>query len=374
MRTDTAPLSDKSPANMHHVETIVVGAGQAGLAMGYWLQKRSLPFLILEAAPRLGTSWRSRYDSLVLFSPRRYSTLPGLLHEGDQQVYPTKDEMADYLERYAQTFALPICLQTPVEHLQKEGETFVLHTPRGIFHAKTVIVATGAFGHPSLPPFSKALSPAVQQIHAASYRRPAELPEGSVLVVGAGDSGAHIAAEVVRSHPVVLSASAPLRFVSLTLLGKSLFWYLDRLRLLEAEKTSRLGRWLLNQPEPILGFELKQAIERGAVSIKPRAISAQGGTVQFADGSQVQARTVIWATGYHQDWSWIQIPGVCDPRGYLVQQQGISAIPGLFFLGLVWQRSRGSSLVGWVGHDAKRLQSVLQAKEKGGSIHVLERI
>ncbi len=240
----------------------------------------------------------------------------------------------------------------------------MLHTTQGTYQARTVIVATGPFHHPRIPLFASALSPQVEQLHSASYHNPSQIPPGPVLVVGAGDSGAHIAAELAHSHPVSLAASHPLYFVPLTLFGKSLFWYLDHLHLLEVDNCTRLGRWLKAQPEPVLGLELKRALRERQVQIRLRATSAQGNVVQFADGSQAQVRTVIWATGYRQDFSWIRIPGVLDERGHAREHQGVSSTPGLFFLGFPWQPSRGSALVGWVSKDAKRLAALLQTKEQ----------
>jgi putative flavoprotein involved in K+ transport len=248
--------------------------------------------------------------------------------------------------------------------MQRHGETFVLQTTHGAYQAATVIVATGPFHHPRIPAFASALSQEVQQLHSASYHNPSQIPPGSVLVVGAGDSGAHIAAELAHSHPVSLAAAHPLYFVPLTLLGKSLFWHLDHLRLLEVDGERSLGRWLKAQPEPVLGLELKLALKDRQVQIRPRATSALGTVVQFADGSQAQLRTVIWATGYRQDFSWIRIPGALDERGQLKAHQGVSTAPGLFFLGFPWQPSRGSALVGWVGKDARRLTALLQTKEQ----------
>jgi putative flavoprotein involved in K+ transport len=361
--SDTASPQGRS-SDAHREEVIIVGAGQAGLSMGYWLRKLQRSFLLLEAGPRIGESWRQRYDSLVLFTPRRYSALPGLALPGDPEGRPTKDELADYLHTYANHFALPIQMDTRVVDMQKHGEMFLLQTTQGTYQARTVIVATGPFHHPRIPAFASALSPQVEQLHSASYHNPSEIPPGPVLVVGAGDSGAHIAAELAQVHPVLLAAAHPLYFVPLTLLGKSLFWYLDRLRLLEVDGERSLGRWLKAQPEPVLGLELKQALQEGRVQIKPRATGADGNGVQFADGSQAQVRTVIWATGYRQDYSWIRIPGALDEHGQPRAQQRVSITPGLFFLGFPWQPSRGSALVGWVGKDARRLAARLAAKEQ----------
>jgi putative flavoprotein involved in K+ transport len=360
--TDEAKPPGRS-SDVHREEIIIVGAGQAGLSMGYWLKRKPRSFLLLEAGRRIGESWRQRYDSLVLFTPRRYSALPGLDMPGDPEGRPTKDEMADYLQTFADHFALPIQMDTQVVAMQKHEETFLLQTTQGTYQAATVIVATGPFHHPRIPLFASALSPQVEQLHSASYHNPSEIPPGPVLVVGAGDSGAHIAAELAHAHPVSLAASHPLYFVPLTLFGKSLFWYLDHLRLLAVDGATRPGRWLKAQPEPVLGLELKQVLKDRQVQIRPRATSAQDNVVQFADGSQTQVRTVIWATGYRQDFSWIRISGVSDERGQPREQQRVSCTPGLFFLGFPWQPSRGSALVGWVGKDARRLAALLQTKE-----------
>ncbi len=364
MKVSDTASPQRRGTDVHREEVIIVGAGQAGLSMGYWLKRQQRSFLLLEAGPRIGESWRKRYDSLVLFTPRRYSALPDLAFPGDPEGRPTKDEMADYLQTYADHFALPIQLDTRVVDMEKHGETFLLQTTQDTYQAATVIVATGPFHHPRIPAFAPALSHEAQQLHAASYHNPSEIPPGPVLVVGAGDSGAHIAAELAHAHPVSLAAAHPLYFVPLTLLGKSLFWYLDHLRLLEVDGERSLGRWLKAQPEPVLGLELKQALRERQVQIRPRVTSAQGNVVQFADGSQAQVRTVIWATGYRQDFSWIRMPGLADECSQPREQQGVSSTPGLFFLGFPWQPSRGSALVGWVGKDARRLAALLQTKER----------
>jgi len=358
--SDTASPRGRG-SDIHREEIIILGAGQAGLSMGYWLKRQSRSFLLLEAGPRLGESWRQRYDSLVLFTPRRYSALPGLAFPGDPEGRPTKDEMADYLQTYADHFALPVQTDTRVVDMQKHAETFLLQTTQGTYQAMTIIVATGPLRRPYIPAFASSLSSQVEQLHTATYHNPSEIPPGPVLVVGAGDSGAHIAAELAHAHPVSLAAGHPLYFVPLSLLGKSLFWYLDHLRLLEVDGATRLGAWLKAQPQPVLGLELKQALQEGQVQVKPRATGADGNVVQFADGSQAQVRTVIWATGYRQDCSWIRIPGALGERGQPRGQQGVSTIPGLFFLGSPWQPSRGSALVGWVGNDARRLAARLAA-------------
>src|SRR5260370_11024033 len=176
--------------DVHREEIIIVGAGQAGLSMGYWLKRKPRSLLLREAGQRMGESWRRRYDSLVLFTPRRYSALPGLDMPDDPEGRPTKDEMADYLQTYADHVALPIQMDTRVVAMQKHEETFLLHTTQGTYQAATVIGATGPFHHPRIPAFASALSPQGEQVHSASYRNPSEIPPGPGLARGAGDSGA----------------------------------------------------------------------------------------------------------------------------------------------------------------------------------------
>src|SRR5712692_10323394 len=212
MKASDAAKPQRRSSDVRREEIIIVGAGQAGLSMGYWMKRQRVSFLLLEAGPHIGESWRRRYDSLVLFTPRRYSALPGLAFPGDPEGRPTKDEMADYLQTYAGHVALPIQMDTRVVDMQKLGETFMLQTTQGTYQAMTVIVATGPFQQPRIPAFASALSQVVQQLHSASYRNPSEIPPGPVLVVGAGNSGAHIAAELACAHPVALATSAPLLF------------------------------------------------------------------------------------------------------------------------------------------------------------------
>jgi putative flavoprotein involved in K+ transport len=223
-------------------DVAVVGAGQAGLAIGHFLAKQGRRFVILEAASGVGAAWRSRWDSLVLFTPRRYDALPGLAFPGDPDGYPTRDEVAAYLEQYAEYFELPIEVSTPVRSLSKVADGFVLDTNGSAIRADAVVVATGPFQAPIVPAFAGGLGNEVFQTHSAGYRRPADLPQGRVLVVGGGNTGFQIAKELADSREVHLAIGSRQTPLPQHLLGRDLFWWLTKLELLSKTDDSRIAR------------------------------------------------------------------------------------------------------------------------------------
>jgi putative flavoprotein involved in K+ transport len=327
----------------------VIGAGQAGLAIGHLLGKQGRRFMILEAADSVGSAWRSRWDSLVLFTPRRYDALPGLAFAGDSEVYPTRDEVIAYLERYASHFQLPIALSSPVRSLRREGAVFVLDAGEKRILADKVVVATGPFQVPNMPALAAAFSDEVFQRHSTEYRRPADVPEGCVLVVGGGNTGFQIAKELAASREVHLAIGSRQKPLPQRLLGRDLFWWLTRLGLLSKTVETRLGRRLRSR-DTLIGSSPRE-VKRHGVQVRPRAIRAEGRTVGFADGSELEVDAVIWATGYRPDHSWIELP-VTDGEGALRHRRGVTEVPGLYFLGLSWQHTRGSALLGFVADDA----------------------
>ncbi|WP_373429899.1 flavin-containing monooxygenase [Paenibacillus sp. GD4] len=340
-------------------DIVIIGGGQAGLAMGYFLKQENMDFVILDAGSRVGDTWRNRYDSLVLFTPRRYSELPGYSFPGKPDGLPTKDEAADYLESYARNFDLPIQFHTKVTRLQQTSQGFRIGTDQGEIEAKQVVIATGPFQRPAIPVFAKELSPAVYQVHSSAYRNSSQLKDGPVVVVGAGNSGAQIAAELAKDRQVFISVGHDMSFKPLYVLGQSIFWYFDKLGLLRAGETTRRGAWLKNRPELIYGLELKHLLEAGTVRRKPRAVRVQGDALWFADGTSVQAPNVIWSTGFRSEYSWIDVPGALDSQGLPFHDKGIGPVQGMYFLGLPWQTCRGSALLGWVGRDAERIMHAM---------------
>jgi putative flavoprotein involved in K+ transport len=337
------------------LDVLVIGAGQAGLAIGYQLKQAGLRFLIVDRHARVGDSWRKRFDSLVLFTPRAYSALPGLPVPGDPDGYPTKDEIAHYLESYAHHFDLPVALSSGIERLEQQqlNDWFCATTTTGrVIAARAVVLATGAFQQPSIPSIAQQFAADVVQLTPESYRNPQQTPTGTVLVVGDGATGRQIARELRASHPVLLAAGRLRRVSPHCVLGKNIFWWMDTLGLLRASRDSRVGRKLMQKdPFPGKDLDLSRLHEQG-ISVVGRLTQASGTSVTFEDGAVAEVAVVIWATGYRDESAWVDVPAVKDARGGFVQQRGISPVPRLYFIGRSWQQNRGSALLTGVGDDA----------------------
>lgn len=340
------------------LDVLVIGGGQAGLAMGYQLKERGHRFQIVERNPHLGESWRNRYDSLVLFTPRAYSALPGLPLLGDPDGYPTKDEIADYLERYAGYFDLPVLTDTGIRSLTRVKEGFRARTDAGeIIDARAIVLATGAFQIPSIPAISRQLSPDVLQLTPESYNRPDQVPSGRVLVVGDGATGRQIAVELAATHEVLLATGRPRRVSPQRILGRSVFWWMDRLGILRASRETRVGRYLM-EADPFPGKDLALGrLRRRGVGVVGRLSRVDGKSVGFASGERAEVDAVIWATGYKDDSRWVAIPEAKDSRGGFVHRRGVSPVPGFYFIGRSWQWTRGSALLHGVGDDAANVAS-----------------
>jgi putative flavoprotein involved in K+ transport len=330
-------------------EVIVIGGGQAGLAAGYYLAQARIPFLLLDAGARAGDSWRRRWDSLELFTAARYSALPGLPFHGDPEHYPGKDAVADYLENYARTFELPIRHDSRVTSLERFDGGYHAATESGEYEAAQVIISAGAYQRPRVPPVSEKLGSEVTQLHSSGYRNPGQLPAREVLVVGAANSGAQIAEDLAATHRVHLSQGARIPRMPRRLLGQSVHFYGDHLGLIAAPLDSWRGR--TQRGDLLIGTSLRQLQRRHGVDLRGRTHAARERTVSFEDGSELDVETVIWATGFCSDYTWIHAP-VLDAQGTPIHQRGVTSTPGLFFLGMKNQYSRGSSLIGWVRHDA----------------------
>lgn len=336
-------------------DVLVVGAGQAGLAMGYYLKKKNLSFLILDQSSEVGESWKNRYDSLTLFTPRTYSNLPGMILKGEQGGYPKKDEISAYLKSYAKTFSLPIKLNTLIESLDEIDAAFELTTNKGKYRARNIVVATGPFQHPNIPGFSKNLSSNIFQLHSSEYKNPSQLKEGTTLVVGGGNSGAQIATEIAEERTVYLSVGHRLRFLPQDIGNRSIFWWFDKLGFLKANVNSNFGRYLKNRPDPIFGLELKEKIKLAKVKVKPKVVSVKGSRVEFEDGGLLEVNNIIWSTGFKPDYTWIKVPFIFDHNGLPIHDRGITSKKGLYFLGMPWQYRRGSAILQGIGFDANHL-------------------
>lgn len=336
-------------------DVIVVGAGQAGLAMGYYLSQSNVTFTLLDQSKEVGTVWKERYDSLTLFTPSAYSSLPGWELKGGQCYYPTKDEVSAYLQEYAKKFSLPVQCNTEVYSLSLENGTFKLTTNQGDYQARNVVIATGPFQQPNLPEYSTLLNKDIVQLHSSEYRNSKQLTEGPVLVVGGGNSGAQIAVELSKERKVTISVAHQMKFLPQDIGGKSIFWYFDKLGVYKASPESWIGQKIKGKPDPIFGMELKNQIKTGRIVVKPRAVNVNEDSVIFQDGTRMSVENVIWSTGFKSDYQWIHIKRVLNESGRPLHNIGITSIKGLYFLGLPWQSNRSSALLQGVGNDAKYL-------------------
>ena len=344
------------------LDVLVIGGGQAGLAMGYHLARRNLRFLILDAGPEIGSAWRSRWDSLQLFTSGRYDNLPGMPFPAAADTYPGKDATADYLQAYAAEFELPVRLDTTVTSLTRAGDgSYLVKAGADALEARHVVVATGPFQVPFTPPVASELPPEVHQLHSADYRRPEQLPPGRVLLVGAANSGCQIALELSASRTVGLSAGERIPAVPQRPLGRDVWWWASGLRLDRVTAQSRLGRRLAGRDQ-IVGTSPRRLARRNGITLRPRVDGAAGRNVAFADGTYGQYDVVIWATGFATNDSWIDVPDATDARGRLRQSRGVTASPGLYTLGRSWQHTRGSALLGWVGNDAAFLAAEIASR------------
>ncbi|WP_017578897.1 flavin-containing monooxygenase [Nocardiopsis valliformis] len=341
----------------YDTEVLVIGAGQAGLSVGHHLGKAGLDFVLFDAAEELGQVWRLRWDSLRLFTSARFASLPGMPFPGDPERYPLKDEVADYFTEYAARFDLPVRLDHRVLSVRPDGDGFEVRARTGTgtvtVRVRQVVIAAGAFQTPVRPAFADELDSSVTSLHSHEYRNPEQLPPGEVLVVGSGNSGVQIAQELSADRRVVVSVGSlgpalPQRF-----LGRDIFWWLSAVGLMSLRVDSPLGR-RLDRPDPLFGADLKALFDGERVRRVGRAVRAEGAEIITEDRERLRPASVLWATGYRNDWSWLD-PALLGPEGRPRHTEGIGEHPGLYFLGLYLMRSRGSALTGFVRHDAERI-------------------
>lgn len=344
-----------------HVETIVIGGGQAGLSLGYHLKRRELPFLILESHTRIGEPWRSRWDSLRLFTPARFDALPGLPFPAPPDSFPTKDEMAAYLERYAAHFALPVRTGSKVTELSRRDSMFVIRTDDRVYTADQVVVAMSSYQRRRVPAFAGELAPHIVQLHSSEYRNPSQLSPGGVLLVGAGNSGAELALEARRhGHATWLSGRdtghVPFRIESPV--GRLLFTrFTLRVLLHRIFSTSTpVGRKvrpkMLAHGGLLIRVKPSDLAEAGIERVS-RIVGGRDGKPLLEDGRTLDVANVIWCTGFDTGLSWIKLP-VIDGEGHTIQDRGVVAgEPGLYFVGQHFQYAVSSTMIHGVERDAE---------------------
>ena len=356
--------------SMERFDTVIIGGGQAGLAMGYELKREGVPFTILDKQERVGDAWRTRWDSLRLFTPAWVDGLPGMPFPAPAWSFPTKDEMGDYLERYAEHFGLPVRSGTSVESLSKEGDRYVLTVADRKLEANRVIVATGANRVPKTPAFASALDPWILQMHSADYRNPSQLREGSVLLVGVGNSGAEIAKELSGTHRVMLAGKPtgqiPFRHGSRR--SRPFFRVFRFFGHRVLTRGTPIGRKLLSKVEgkaaPLIRVRSKD-LETAGVERVPRVAGVREGLPELEDGRVLEVENVIWCTGFRQDFPWIDLP-IFDEEGRPRHERGVvPSAPGLYFVGLVGQYSLSSDVLPGASRDPRYIAKVIAA---GGTV------
>ena len=347
------------------IQTIVIGGGQAGLAVGYHLAKRGLPFLILDANKQVGDAWRNRWDSLRLFNPARYAGLPGLRFPAPGDAFPTKDEMADYLGEYVRRFHLSVQNGVRIDRLWKEDGRFHMTAGRRHFEAENVVVAMSNYQRPNIPEFSKQLDPQVVQLHSHEYRNPSQLQDGGVLIVGVGNSGADIGIEVAQTHPTWISGKesghipwAIDSFIARFFLFRVVRFVGHHVMTVKTRIGRKLRPKLMHQAPPLVRVKPWDLTKAGIQRV-PRILGVKSGLPLLADGRMLSVKNVIWCTGYHHEFPWIDLP-VFDKAGDVVHQAGIvDNVPGIYFVGLNFLYSMTSATLMGIGRDSERVVDAL---------------
>ena len=348
-------------------EVVVIGGGQAGLSVGYHLARRGVPFVILDASARIGDAWRERWDSLRLFTPRRWDALDGTPFPGAANDFPTKDEMADYLEAYAARHGLPVRTGTRVERLSRRGDRYLLEAGGRRLEAQHVVVAMSSYQRPVTPPFAEELDADIAQIHAAAYRRPSQLPPGDVLLVGAGNSGAEIAIDLVRSGRRVWLAGRdvgqipfPVRnaWVRRFLLPFVFRVVFHRVLTLDTPIGRKARRNFIVGGQALIRTRSQDLAAAGVTRV-PRVAGSKDGKPVLEDGTVLPVSSVVWCTGFDLGRSWIQLP-VFDELGEPRQVRGVASDePGLYFVGPHFLYSASSTMIHGIGRDASRVAEVI---------------
>ena len=356
---------------VQRIQTVIIGAGQAGLSVGYHLARHGMPFVILEANERIGDTWRRRWDSLRLFTPARFNGLDGMPFPAEPRYFPTKDEMADYLEAYAAKFNLPVRTGVEVDRVSRRGSGFRVMAGDLVIDAENVVVAMANFQRKKVPSFAAGLDPSIVQLHSSEYRAPSQLRKGRVLIAGAGNSGAEIAMEVARTHRTVVAGrdtgSLPFRIDSYAarfLVPIILRIVFHRVLSVATPIGRRVRRKVLAVGGPLIRTRPRDLDEAGVTRVG-RVTGVRDGRPLIGDES-LDVANVIWCTGFHPGFEWIDIPvhGEVEP----LHERGVVAdAPGLYFVGLHFLSAYSSVMIHGVGRDAARVARLICKKSGPGT-------
>jgi putative flavoprotein involved in K+ transport len=359
-------MSSKGDSEFY--ETVVIGGGQAGLTLGYYLAKHDRSFVILDASERIGDAWRDRWDSLRLFTPASFSRLPGFPIPALAWSFPTKDELADYLESYAARFKLPVRTSVSVDGLSRVNDRFVVSAGELRLEADNVVVATGAHRIPKVPAFAPELDPRIVQLHSCEYRNPSQLQEGGVLLVGAGNSGAEIAVELSRTHRCLLAGPKTGEISvqhgsRIARVGFRAFRFFGhRVLRVDTRIGRKLGPKVLSKGAPLIRTRSKDLIAAGVERV-PRVVGVQEGLPVLEDGRVLDVANVVWCTGFQTDFRWIDLPVFGDDREPIHYRGVVDSVPGLYFLGLVFLYSFSSDVLPSRGRDAAYIAKHISARK-----------
>jgi len=357
--------------NRERINTVVIGGGQAGLSVGYHLQRKGVQFVILDASARVGDAWRNRWDSLRLFTPAKFSGLDGMRFPAPRNSFPTKDAMGDYLENYARHFQLPVRSGARVERLSRIGDRFLVVAGDQQFEADNVVVAMAGWQRPRVPAFARDLNPRIVQLHTFEYRNPSQLQPGGVVIVGAGNSGAEIALDVVRGHETWLAGPdtghVPFRVdglvARLLLVRLVLRVVFHRILTVKTPIGRKVRTKTLHRGEPLVRTKPQDLVAAGIKRV-PRVVRIDGGLPILEDGRVLDVSNVIWCTGFNSGFSWIDLP-VFDANGDAKHESGVvTSEPGLYFVGLKFLYAASSSAIHGVGRDAARIADRITATRR----------
>jgi putative flavoprotein involved in K+ transport len=357
-----AIMTGPRDSDIERIQTVIIGGGQAGLSVGYHLARRKRPFVILEGNARIGDTWRRRWDSLRLFTAARYDGLDGMPFPGSPDRFPTKDEMADYLESYVRRFELPVRTGTTVDRVERRGQKYIVTTGTRRIEAEHVVVAMANYQKPRVPSFAHELDPRIVQLHSLDYRGPHQMQQGDVLLVGAGNSGSEIAMELSRSHAVWMAGrdTGHVPFRPDSLAGRLLLVRLvlrvvfHRILTLDTPLGRKARPKIVGQGGPLIRVKPKDLAAAGVQRLS-RIAAVRDGLPVTDDGRVLDVANVVWCTGFHPGFSWIDLP-VFDDRGEPKHTRGVvEGEPGLYFVGLHFLYAMSSTMIHGVGRDANYL-------------------
>lgn len=355
---------------VERIPTVIIGAGQSGLSLGYHLKQRGLRFVILESNARVGDTWRKRWDSLRLFTPARFDSLVGMPFPAHRFSFPTKDDMADYLESYAKRFDLPVRTGVTVDRVSRHGTRFLIEAGGRRIEADQVVVAMANYQKGHVPAFATELSPEIVQLHSSDYRRPSQLREGSVLIVGAGNSGSEIAMELARAgHPVWMSGrntgELPFKlssFFGQRIMGPLLLRFVfHRVLTTSTPMGRRVRASRIHRGAPLIRVRSRELADASVTRV-PRVSGVTGGAPVLEDGRVLGAANIVWCTGFEPGFSFLDLAAF-DEQGEPKHDRGVSySEPGLYFSGLHFLHAFSSVMIHGADRDAAHIAKAIERR------------